>query len=132
MKWWASAETQIQYCREMEALMGAAARYPTANVEAFDNLPWPSDDYEALKEQFKWMKGIPQVPGGYYTWRNVNNAFYKVVNAEEKYRMQPREALTDFVRYINEEITFKRREFGLPTAEDMAVASGGKQSSANN
>ncbi len=120
MKWWVSAETQIQYCREMEALMGAAARYPTANVEAFDNLPWPSDDYEALKEQFKWMKGIPQVPGGYYTWRNVNNAFYKVVNAEEKNRMQPREALTDFVRYINEEITFKRKEFGLPTAEDTA------------
>lgn len=132
MKWWVSTETQIGYGREMEALMGAAARYPTANVEAFDSLPWPSDDYQALKDQFEWMKGIPQVPGGYYSWRYVNNAYYKVVDAEEKHRMQPREALTDFVRYINEEITFKRLEFGLPTAEDKSQAGYGEQSSTYN
>lgn len=122
MKWWVSTDTQIQYGREMEALMGAAARYPTANIKAFDSLPWPSEDYEALTEQFKWMKGIPQVPGGYYSWRNVNNAFYKVVVAEDKNKMQPREALTEYVRYINDEITFKRIEFDLPTAADLAAA----------
>ncbi len=121
MKWWVSTETQTQYGREMEALMGAAARYPTANMEAFENMPWPSDDYDALKAQFEWMKGVPQVPGGYYSWRNVNNAFYKVVLAEAKNRMQPREALTEFVRYIDSEITFKRLEFGLPIAEDTAL-----------
>ncbi len=120
MKWWTSTETQIQYGREMEALMGAAARYPTANIEAFESLPWPTEDYEALKEQFTWMKGIPQVPGGYYTWRNVNNAFYKVAVATNTDKMQPREALTEFVRYINDEITFKRAEFGLPTAGEQA------------
>ena len=118
MKWWVSTEIQTQYGREMEALLGAAARYPTANVEAFDNLPWPSEDYQALKSQFTWIKGIRQVPGGYYSWRNVNNAFYKVVITEDKDKMQPREALTDFIRYINEEITFKRKEFGLPTVSE--------------
>lgn len=118
MKWWVSADTQIQYGREMEALMGAAARHPTANIEAFESLPWPTEDYEALKSQYKWMKGIPQVPGSYYSWRSVSNAFYRVVIAEDKNRMQPREALTEYVRYINDEITFKRAEFGLPTAED--------------
>jgi len=41
-----------------------------------------------------------------------------VVISEDKNKMQPREALTEYVRYINDEITFKRREFGLPTAED--------------
>ncbi|HBI72412.1 MAG TPA: ABC transporter substrate-binding protein [Lachnospiraceae bacterium] len=117
MKWWISADTQTQYAREMEALMGAAARYPTANIEAFDNLPWPTEDYEALMAQFEWMKGIHQVPGGYYSWRNVSNAFYNVVNASDEKKMMPREALMDYVRYINEEITFKRKEFGLPTAE---------------
>lgn len=117
MKWWVSADTQTQYGREQEALMGSAARYPTANIEAFDNLPWPSEDYQALKSQFEWMKGIPQVPGGYYSWRNVNNAFYKVVIAEDKQKMQPREALAEYVRYINDEITFKRLEFNLPVAE---------------
>ena len=124
MKWWVSQETQTQYGREMEALMGAAARYPTANIRAFDNLPWPTEDYEALKSQFEWMKGVPQVPGGYYSWRNVNNAFYKVVIAEDMNKMQPREALTEFVRYINDEITFKRIEFGLPTAGKVTSGTG--------
>ncbi|NLZ83082.1 MAG: hypothetical protein GX915_05405, partial [Clostridiales bacterium] len=82
------------------------------------NLPWPTEDYEALIAQFEWVKGIPQVPGGYFSWRNVSNAFYKVVNAEDEKKMMPREALTDYVRYINEEIAFKRIEFGLATAED--------------
>ncbi len=118
MKWWVSGEIQTQYGREMEALLGAAARYPSANIEAFEALPWPSEDYRALKSQFEWIKGIRQVPGGYYSWRNVNNAFYKVVITEDKDKMQPREALTDFIRYINEEITFKRKEFGLPTASE--------------
>jgi ABC-type glycerol-3-phosphate transport system substrate-binding protein len=121
MKWWVSTDTQVQYGREMEALMGAAARYPTANIAAFDKLPWPTEDYEALKAQFEWMKGTPQVPGGYYSWRNVDNAFFRVVSASNKQKMMPREALTEFVRYINDEITFKRIEFGLPTAEDVTL-----------
>ena len=37
MKWWTSKETQIAYGREMEGLMGEAARYPTANIEALKN-----------------------------------------------------------------------------------------------
>jgi ABC-type glycerol-3-phosphate transport system substrate-binding protein len=122
MKWWVSEDTQTKYGNEMEALMGAAARYPTANIAAFENLPWPSDDYDALSSQFEWMEGVPQVPGGYYSWRNVNNAFYKVVIAADKNKMKPREALTEFVRYINDEITFKRIEFGLPTAETESLS----------
>lgn len=123
MKWWVSTDTQVQYGREMEALMGAAARYPTANIEAFERLPWPSDDREALEAQFVWMKSVPQVPGGYYSWRNVDNAFYRVGSASEKQKMMPREALTEYVRYINDEITFKRIEFGLPTAKDNNLGS---------
>ncbi len=113
MKWWTSTETQAAYGRELESLMGAAARYPTANMEAFSMLPWPTDDYQALYEQFQSVKGIPQVPGGYFSWRNVNNAFYKVV--VDQAHMGAREALSDYVRYINDEITYKRKEFGLDT-----------------
>ena len=63
------------------------------------------------------MATRPRNPGGSYSWRNVSNAFYKVVNASDEKKLMPREALMDYVRYINEEITFKRKEFGLPTAE---------------
>lgn len=118
MKWWTSDDVQTQYGKELEGLMGASARYQTANIEAFSRLPWPAADYKALSEQCKQVVGIPQVPGGYYSWRNVNNAFFRVVSAADSKKMQPREALTEYVRYINEEITYKRQEFGLPTAQD--------------
>ena len=115
LKWWTSADVQTQYGREMESLMGSAARVPTANLEAFANMPWPIDDYEALLEAFDYVKGIPQVPGGYYSWRNVNNAFYTVTTETDT--ASPREELMDKVIYINAEINYKRQELGLPLDE---------------
>ena len=123
LKWWTSAETQTLYGREMESLMGSSARVATANQEALANLSWPIRDYKALSVQFKNVKGIPQVPGGYYSWRNVNNAFYAVTtDSASKGRNEssntPREELMDKIYYINAEINYKRTEFGLPVASD--------------
>ncbi|MBP3610419.1 MAG: extracellular solute-binding protein [Lachnospiraceae bacterium] len=111
LKWWTSAETQTMYGREMESLMGSAARVPTANYEAFTNMAWPVSDFEALEESMQWATGIPQVPGGYYSWRNVNNAFYSVVTTPDT--SFPREELMDQVLYINAEIAYKREELEL-------------------
>jgi ABC-type glycerol-3-phosphate transport system substrate-binding protein len=110
VKWWTSAETQTRFGQGMETLMGPAARYPTANQEAFAMLPWPVEDFRQIQSQFVFAKGIPQVPGGYFTQRQINNAFHMVVTEE---RMGPREALTEATRYINDEIAYKRNEFGL-------------------
>ncbi|GIP15855.1 ABC transporter substrate-binding protein [Paenibacillus montaniterrae] len=110
MKWWTSDETQAKFGREMEGLMGAAARYPTANINALDSLPWPVADYEQLKQQFDQVVGIPEVPGGYFTGRHLFNAFYKTVIGE----VEARQALMDYVEYIQDEIENKRQEFGLP------------------
>lgn len=120
LKWWTSTETQTLYGREMESLMGASARVATANVEALANLSWPIRDYRALVEQMEYVQGIPQVPGGYYTWRNINNAFYTITTDTATNNTTPREALMDKVYYINAEINYKRTEFGLPLhqAED--------------
>lgn len=51
LKWWTRADTQVRFGREMEALIGAAARWPTANVEAMLQLPWNVEEREALLEQ---------------------------------------------------------------------------------
>lgn len=126
LKWWTSADTQTMYGREMESLLGASARVATANKEAFSLLPWPKTEYEALNEQFQHAKGIRQVPGGYFTYRNVSNAFYRVANdistifsTKSKIgTISPREELTDKVILINDEIRYKRIEFNLPLAED--------------
>ncbi len=109
MKWWTSKETQVRFGREMEGLMGAAARYPTANIEALKELPWPVKDYRNLESQWEWVRGIPEVPGGYFTGRHLDNAFREVVNNGTN----TREALSDYVRYIDEEIVLKRKEFNL-------------------
>jgi ABC-type glycerol-3-phosphate transport system substrate-binding protein len=110
MKWWTSKETQIAFGRQMEIRMGSSARFPTANLEALSALPWPSKDFSILKEQMNWVKGNPEVPGGYLTGRNIDNAFRRVVVQGE----DPRETMEYYVRYINEEITIKRKEFNLP------------------
>lgn len=115
LKWWTSSDVQALYDREMESLMGSAARVATANKDAFELLPWPVETYKNLGKAFPWVKGIPQVPGGYYSWRNVNNAFYTVTTETDT--ASPREELMDKVIYINEEITYKRKEFGLPIEE---------------
>ena len=110
MKWWTSAEAQTRFGHEMEALMGSAARHPTANLEAFSMMPWPLRDYHSLLAQFDYVMGIPEVPGGYFTPRQVRNAFFTAV---ELRTINAREALTDSTRLINDEIRAKRREFGL-------------------
>jgi len=110
LKWWTSTDIQIKFGREMEGLMGAAARYPTANIDALAELPWPIEDYKRLAEQWEWVEGVPQVPGGYFTGRHLDNAFREVVNEGTN----SREAMNDYVIFINDEIRLKRREFGLP------------------
>ena len=122
LKWWTSAETQTLYGREMESLMGESARVATANLEALGNLSWPSRDYKSLMSQLQAVKGIPQVPGGYYTWRNVNNAFY-TITTDSTSQVTPREELMDKIYYINAEIDYKRKEFGLSLHSDTSDAS---------
>lgn len=112
MKWWTSAETQRSYAIELESILGAAARHNTANIQAFESLPWTRGEKEILMEQWAKSYGIPEIAGGYYTGRNVENAFRRVVNED----LNPREVLLEYVDLINSEITKKRKEFGLPTA----------------
>ena len=110
MKWWADTDTQVRFGREIEALLGSSARYATANKDAFSNLSWSADDIEVLTEQWGWTVGIREVPGGYYTGRHITNAIRKVINDKD----DARETIIDYSITIDEEITKKRIEFGLP------------------
>nr|WP_019640192.1 extracellular solute-binding protein [Paenibacillus fonticola] len=114
MKWWTSEEIQTRFGREMEGLMGAAARYPTANMAALKQLPWPIQDYRSLSAQLDFVRGVPEVPGGYFTGRHLVNAFYQAVNENTP----AREAIMDYVEYIQDEIALKRKEFGLSDSRD--------------
>ena len=111
LKWWTSTETQVRYGKELESLMGPAARYATANVEALRSLPWTVEELRKLDEQWQYVKGVPEVPGGYMTGRHLDNAFRKVVYQKR----EARKTLLDYVRVMNEELEIKRQEFGLET-----------------
>ncbi|MCI5612307.1 MAG: extracellular solute-binding protein [Roseburia sp.] len=110
MKWWADADTQVRFGREIEALLGSSARYATANKDAFVQLAWSADDIAVLNDQWDQTVGIREVPGGYYTGRHITNAIRKVINEKD----DPRETIIDYSIKIDEEITKKRIEFGLP------------------
>ncbi len=114
MRWWVSAETQVRFGREMEALLGASARYATANKEALRQLSWNSKQIKVLEESMKQTVGVPEVPGSYYTPRHIVNGTRRVINEKD----DAREVLIDYTRKINEELTRKRQEFNLPVAED--------------
>ncbi|HOJ09397.1 MAG TPA: extracellular solute-binding protein [Clostridiales bacterium] len=110
IKWWTSKEVQIQYARELEALVGIEARWNTANAEAFESLEWRQEDLDVFNEQWKWANETPVVLGGYFTGRYINNAFNSVVVAGNK---TPRDALEDAVREINKELKMKQEEYGV-------------------
>ncbi|MCQ2525258.1 MAG: extracellular solute-binding protein [Lachnospiraceae bacterium] len=114
MKWWAAADTQVRFGREIEALLGSSARYNTANRVAFERLSWSVDDIEVLRAQWDQTVGIREVPGGYYTGRHITNAIRKVINEKE----DTRETIIDYSIKIDEEITKKRNEFGMPVYEE--------------
>ena len=110
MKWWVSTDAQVRFGREMESILGASARYQTANQEAIRQLAWSDKQLSVLLEQMTHTKGFPEIAGGYSTTRHITNAIRKVINTKE----DPRETLMNYARTINEEIRIKRREFDLP------------------
>ncbi|MHB8963619.1 MAG: extracellular solute-binding protein [Saccharofermentanales bacterium] len=109
VKWWVSADIQARFGTEIEAQMGPAARYNTANVEAFTLLPWSAKEQESLKLQWQEVVGIPNAPGNYYVARSLVNAFRRVTF----YYENPREVLNRYNNDMNNEIARKRAEFKL-------------------
>lgn len=109
LKWWVSTEVQSRFGIELEQNMGPAARYPTANVDAFSQLPWTKEQSISLMEQWKNVTEIPQIPGNYYISRNISFAFRAVVHKKEN----ERESLYRYNKEINKEIERKMKEFEL-------------------
>src|SRR5690606_29651768 len=71
VKWWMSKAIQSRFGAEIEAQYGPEFRWSTANSDALMQLPWPKEHLEAISEQLRWYRDIPQVPGGYFTQRQL-------------------------------------------------------------
>ena len=109
LKWWTSADTQIAYGREIEALQGLSGRWLSANIEAKGKIGWNTATKTQIDAQFSWVRGVPEVAGGYYVGRSIDNAVKAVINTG----VSPRETLLDYVGDIQQEIDYKRKELRI-------------------
>ena len=109
LKWWTSAEVQTAYGSELESVVGAAARYNSANMEAVYSTGWTSDTKQQLSAQIAQLSAIPEVPGGYLTTRYYSFAFRDIAYNGDRVR----DTMVDAAEKINAEILHKREEYDL-------------------
>lgn len=107
LSWWVSEDTQASFGIQLEQTMGVAARYATANLGAFEQLPWLSAQAEVLRRQRQSTVAVEQIPGSYYIARNLSFAFRAVVYNKANLR----ETLYKYNIEINKELERKQKEF---------------------
>lgn len=107
LKWWTRADTQFSYNESLENILGPIARVTTSNVEAFTNIAWDKGHEKTLLKQWEALTEVPETPGSYYLGRAIDQAFWEVMNDKST----PREALTEWSRTANNEITRKIEEY---------------------
>ena len=107
LKWWVSADTQIKYSQNLESLLGPLGRVAAANSEAFSQLGWNADQLKELLDQRKNIVCLPQLPGGYYVTRGIDQAFWNVVEQNAN----PTDTILEWGEIVNDEMRRKRNEY---------------------
>ncbi len=108
LKWWMSTETQVEYARSLQTLYGPEYMWNTANLHAFNRLPWPDEFKATILEQWEHLREVPKTPYSYMVEREISNVWNKVVFDGENIRS----AVDDSVITIDREMRRKLEEFG--------------------
>ena len=95
----------------MVAIMGPSAKHSTANMQALESLPWTTEEAKQVLYQFSNLASIPNYPGTYIIGRYTNFAFLSAYND----KVDPVDALNEYLSTIDKEIARKRDEFDLET-----------------
>lgn len=117
MDWWSTAEVQAEFGQRLQILYGDEYIWPTANLEAFANLPYPTDDKEIIIEQAQYILEAPRLLGGYMMERETSNAFNDIVVNGETVRSRIDEA----VKTVKRETERKLEEFGYIDSEGNVI-----------
>lgn len=117
VKWWSSAAVQAEFGQTVQIIYGDEYMWPTANMEAFMQLPWDSQDKVVIAEQTKWVYEAARVPGTYLMEREMSNAFNDIVVNGENLRSR----LDEAVKTINREFDRKLEEFGYIDDEGNVI-----------
>lgn len=105
--WWTSAETQLRYNNNVESILGTVSRTATANISAFNSYSWNVDDLEVLNYQWNQVQELPELPGGYYVSRAIDQAYWEVLNGESN----EKDAMLKWGKVANSEIDRKINEY---------------------
>ena len=109
LKWWNSDSVQELYAKEIEAELSTLGRHTPANLVAFEKSLWTNEEKNLLLEQWKNVVEVPEIPGGYYVTRNVDNAFRQVYYNGENVR----DTLYYWMNAVNEELLRKQAQLDL-------------------
>ena len=117
IKWWSSAEVQAEFGQTVQITYGDEYIWPTANMDAFNLLPWDSSDKEVISEFAANVVDVARVPGTYLLEREISNAFNDItVNGKTA---QTR--IDEAVKNINREIERKLEEFGYIDSDGNTI-----------
>ena len=99
----------MAFATAIENRMGTSARFATANLKAFEQLPWTASTLSSLQAQRETALSVKQVPGGYFLSRHIDNIFRAVIDRNANLR----DTVLEYTEIIDAEITRKRLEFRL-------------------
>lgn len=117
VRWWSSTEVQAEFGRTVQVIYGDEYLWPTANLQAFAQLPWDTADKEVILEFAKNVVDVARVPGTYMLEREISNAFNDItVNG-----MNEQTRIDKAVKTINREIRRKLEEFGFIDAAGNVI-----------
>lgn len=104
VRWWTDSQTQAEFGRQVESVLGKSARYNTANSVTFEQLNWTGKELAVLRQAREDVTDTPQTMVTYYVSRCISNAFRRVVYNYEK----PRDVI---YRYSDElDLEFERKK----------------------
>ena len=107
IKWWISADTQLNYSNEIETILGPTGRVSVSNIEAFESLQWDMDMKDTIVTAMKQIEEVPEYPGSYYVSRSVYQSFWNVVENNQN----TKETLLKYSEEANVEIERKWRQY---------------------
>ncbi|MBE5883984.1 MAG: extracellular solute-binding protein [Lachnospiraceae bacterium] len=117
VKWWSSTEVQAEFGQTLQITYGSEFMWTTANMEAFMQLPWDTQDKLVIREQMAQVVDVARVPGTYLLEREISNAFNDIVVNKQTAQMRIDKA----VKTINREIDRKLEEFEFIDGEGNTI-----------
>lgn len=108
MEWWSRADIQAEFGQRLQILYGDEYIWPTANLEAFEMLPYPTSDKDIILTQAQYILETPRLLGSYMMERELSNAFNDVVVNGDTVRSR----IDEVAKTVLRETERKLEEFG--------------------